>query len=52
MYISTNEWKTTKETSNGWYIRNKKKKGRKRSLEYPTLKSGGERVSVSSQEYE
>ena len=26
MYMSTNEWKTNKETSKGWYIRNKKKK--------------------------
>ena len=29
MYMFTNEYKKTKETSNRWYIRNKKKGTRK-----------------------
>ena len=46
MYMPANEWKTIKETSNRWYIRNKKKKEEEGEVQNNlTLKSGQHLVS-------
>ena len=42
MFVFTNELKTTKETSNRWYKRNKKKKEEREIQNALALKSGGE----------